>query len=375
MSATGAGGSASSISATGTTGAPSSASATTASTGGSGPSGKPFAYVGAADGKIRVMSVDAAARTLSEVQEIAAGQNPSFLAFSPDKHALYAVDEGSSTIEAFSIDPMTGTLTFINSVPSNGSGPAHVAVDLGGKYVFGVNYGSGSFTMVGRRADNGLGTMPFSLSTGVKAHEIVFDPTNHYAFVPNLGSDYVMQLVFDPQAGTIDKNAVPTIGFPAGSGPRHMAFHPSAPFAYVIHETASKMTAMSFDTSSGRLTTIQTVSTLPTGANAATNTGAEVAFGASGQFLYGSNRGDDSIVTFSVDATSGMMTLVGHTKTGGMTPRQFSIDPSGKLLLVGNQGSNEITVFAVDPQTGKLNNPVSTALPASPEFVGVIYLL
>jgi 6-phosphogluconolactonase len=154
-----------------------------------------------------------------------------------------------------------------------------------------------------------------------------------------------------------------------------MAFHPSAPFAYVIHETDSKMTAMSFDTSTGRLAPIQTVSTLPAGVNAATNTGAEVAFGASGHFLYGSNRGDDSIVMFSVDATSGMMTLVGHTKTGGMTPRQFSIDPSGKLLLVGNQGSNEITVFDVDPQSGKLSNPVPTALPASPEFVRVIYLL
>jgi len=356
----------------------SATAATASSTGtggaGGGITGTPFAYVGAGDGKIRVMSLDKQAGTLSLVQEIDGGANPSFLAVSPDKRALYAVNEGSDELAAFSIDGATGKLTFKNRVSSNGAGPAHVALDAAGSYVFGVNYGGGNATMIKRNADDSLGAAMLTLSTGKNAHEIVFDPSNKYAFVPNLGSDNVSQLVFDAKAGTLVFNATPSAALPAGAGPRHMAFHPSSPYAYVIHEFDDKVTAFSFDPLTGRLAPIQTISTLPNGADGSKNTCAEIAFGASGRFLYGSNRGHDSIVILDVDPKSGMMSLVGHQATGGSTPRHFSIEPSGEVLLVGNQISSNVVTFRVDTNTGKLTQLATTPLLAGPAFVGVIYL-
>jgi 6-phosphogluconolactonase len=356
----------------------SSAASTSSSSGKGGAGGQitgaPFAYVGASDGKVRVMSLDKQAGTLSLIQEIDGGANPSFLAVSPDRRALYAVNEGSNELAAFSIDGATGKLTFKNRVSSNGAGPAHIALDATGSYVFGVNYGGGSATMLKRNADDSLGASLLTLATGKNAHEIVFDPSNKYAFVPNLGSDNVSQLVFDANAGTLAFNATPSVALPAGAGPRHMAFHPSSPYAYVIHELDDKVTAFSFDPATGRLAPMQTISTLPGGVDGTKNTCAEIAFGASGRFLYGSNRGDDSIVIYDVDPQSGMMSLVGHQATGGRAPRHFSIEPSGEVLLVGNQQSSNVVTFRLDQSTGKLTKLVTTPLPAGPAFAFVIYL-
>jgi len=371
---TGAGAGGSSASSASGSAASSMSSSVGAGGAGGGITGTPFAYVGAGDGKIRVMILDKQAGTLSLVQEIDGGNNPSFLALSKDKRALYAVNEGSDELASFSIDAATGKLAFKNRVPSNGAGPAHIALDATGAYVFGVNYGGGSVTMRKRNPDDSLGASWLTLPTGQNAHQIVFAPSNQYAFVPNLGSDNVSQLVFDAQAGTLAFNATPSASLPAGSGPRHMVFHPSSPYAYVIHEIDDMVTAFAFESMTGRLLPVQTISTLPVGQSGANNTCAEIAFGASGRYLYGSNRGDDSIVIFDVNPQSGMMSLVGHQATGGSTPRHFSIEPSGEVLLVGNQQSNNVVTFRVDAATGKLTMLATTPLPAGPAFVGVIYL-
>lgn len=375
---TGSGGSGGSASTSGpTTGvATSGVAATATSTGvGGGPAGRPFAYVGASDDKIHVFRVDPATGALTPASEIDAGSGPSFLAFSPDHHSLYAVNEGSDELAAFAIDASTGALTFLNRVSSNGAGPAHVAVDATGGVVFGVNYGGGNLTMLGVSPSGALGAPIVTMSTGKNAHELALDPSNHFAFVPNLGVDDVSQLLFDAPGKTLVANATPTVATAAGAGPRHMAFHPSAAFAYVIGETNDTMTAMAFDAALGRLSPIQTLSTLPMGVNGDTNTCAEVAFGKSGRFLYGSNRGHDSIVIFDVNETTGLMTLVGHQLTGGSAPRHFSIDPSGSFLYVGNQQSKEIVSFRIDPTTGKLTELFTTPLAGGPGFVGVIDLL
>lgn len=358
---------------TASTGATTHASSSSAGTGGGAP-GRPFAYVGTGDDKIHVFSVEPTAGALTQVSEIDAGSGPSFLAFAPDQRSLYAVNEGSDELAAFSIDPQTGALTFLNRVSSNGGGPAHVAVDATGHYVFGVDYGGGALTMIAVAPGGALGATVTTRSTGANAHELVLDPSQHFAFVPNKGSDSVSQLVFDASLGTLTPNPVPSLAVASGRGPRHMAFHPSAPFAYLIDENDDTMMALSFDASTGRLAPLQTLSTLPSGVDGATNTCAEVAFGKSGRFLYGSNRGHDSIVIYDVSPTTGLMTLVGHQSTGGSTPRHFSIDPSGNLLFVGNQGSSEVVAFRIDPMAGTLTELTTTPMPAGPGFVGVIEL-
>jgi 6-phosphogluconolactonase len=343
--------------------------------GGSGPTGTPMAYIGAEDGKIRVFSLDKVSGALSPVQEIDAGSNPSFLAFAPDRKALYAVDEGQDALRSFAIDGATGQLTPLNSAPCGGNGPAHVAVDATGKYVFGVNYGSGDLRMIGTAVDGSFGAGVTDLFTGANAHQIVLDAENRFAFVPNKGADTVSQLVFDAATGQLDFNQPSSVSLPAGSGPRHMAFHPSAPFAYIIHELDDKVTTFPFDAQNGTLgAPVQTVPTLPGGVDGGGNTCAEIAFGASGNYLYGSNRGHDSIVIYSVNPRSGMLTLVGHQPTGGQRPRHFSIEASGEILLVGNQNSDEVRTFRIDPGAGTLTELSVLSLPAGPAFVGVLYL-
>jgi 6-phosphogluconolactonase len=342
--------------------------------GGEAPTGTPYAYVGSGDGKIHVFSLDLESGALLPVDETEAGANPSFLAFSPDKRFLYAADEGAGELAAFSIDASTGMLSPLNRVSSNGGGPAHIAVDATGAFVFGVNYGGGSVTVVRVEANGGLGSAITTLPTGANAHQVVLDPANRFAFVPNKGADDVSQLVFDERTGALSPNAVPEVDVAAGAGPRHMAFHPSAPYAYVIDENDDTLVALSYDAGDGRLTPFQTESTLPVDFDGDDNTCAEVAFSKSGRFLYGSNRGHDSLAIFEVDDATGHMSFVAHQSTAGSTPRHFSIEPAGNVLLVGNQQSNNVVTFRVDQATGLLTELLTTPVSGGPEFVGVLYL-
>lgn len=337
--------------------------------------GAPVAYVGAGDGMIRVYSVDLDTGALSLIEEVDAGPGPSFLAFTPDRRALYAVNEGSDQLASFTIDPGSGKLTFKSRVPSNGGFPAHVAVDATGRYLLGANYLGGNITMIALLPDRSLGGEVTTLSTGAHAHQAVIDAANRFVFVPNQGADTVSQLVLDAERGTLVFNVVPAISLPAGSGPRHMVFHPSAPFAYVIHEDDDRVTAFPYDLHKGTLgPSLQSISTLPEGVSGADNTGAEIAFGASGRCLYASNRGHDSIAVFSVDPRAGTITPVGHAPTGGRKPRHFSLEPSGELLLVANQASCEVATFRVNQVTGALTPLSTTPLPAGPTFVEMLYL-
>jgi 6-phosphogluconolactonase len=183
----------------------------------------------------------------------------------------------------------------------------------------------------------------------------------------------VAQFLFDASTGKLTPNAVPRLATAAGAGPRHLAVHPDGKTAYLIAETASTMTALDFDATAGTLTAVQTVSTLPAGFTG-TNTAAEVHVHPSGKWLLGSNRGDDSIVVFALDA-SGHMTPQGFTKTGGTTPRDFTLDPSGAWLYAANQGTGDVVAFAFDAATGTLTATAgaSVAVPSA-SFVGVLAL-
>jgi len=284
-----------------------------------------------------------------------------------------AVNEPDAKIAAFSVNPATGDLTLLNRLASGGDGPAFVGLDRTNKFVMVANYDGGTASVFSIGADGSLGSTPKTVSPGKATHMILTDPANKFAFVMNLESNTVAQYSFDATTGALTPNSVPTIKTPAGSGPRHMAFHPNGKFAYLLHETDDSLSAYSYDAALGQLSTtpLQTLSTLGQGANAGKNSCAEVVFAPSGNFVYASNRGDDSIATFSVDGASGMMKFIGTTPSGGQTPRSFTVSGDGKLMLVANESGN-VTAFAVDVATGALSKGKSIDVPKAPQFVGIV---
>jgi 6-phosphogluconolactonase len=283
---------------------------------------------------------------------------------------LYAVASGNR-VGAYSIDPATAAILFINDVDAGGTGPTHVSVDASGAYVFVANYGSGHIAVYSVRADGGLGTASQTILAGANAHQIVPDPSNKYVVVPCLGDNKVAQYVLN--AGALAANATPQLATVAGAGPRHLAFAPDGKHAYLVNELNSTLQALAFDTATGRLTSLQTLSTRAAGATG-TNTGAEVVVHPSGKFVYSSNRGDNNIAVFSIDATTAMVTLVANTSTQGMTPRNFTVDPTGKFLYAANQNSGTVVPFAIDGTTGKLTPTASPITVPTPQFVGIIGL-
>lgn len=342
--------------------------------GGSAPVGVPFVYVGVDTDEILIYRLDRETGALTFLDRTDAGPGPSFLAVDPTRRFLYAVNEGSSEIASFAIDPATGGLTFLNRVPSGGQGPAHVSVDGTGGYVLAANYGGGSVSVFAVQGDGSLGDALDTYPTGQNAHFVHTDPGNRFAFVPNKGSDTVSQLVFDEATGALSPNPVPSVATADGAGPRHLAFHPAGGFAYVINEIDDTMTAYEFDADLGTLSPLLTLPTLPPGADGPSNSCADVHPTPDGAFLYGSNRGHDSLVIYALDPVTGMHSLVGHQSTGGSTPRNFTVDPTGELVLVANLGSDNVVSFRVNPATGMLTELITTDLDGSPSFVGIVLL-
>jgi 6-phosphogluconolactonase len=295
--------------------------------------------------------------------------NPSFLAIHPSRRYLYAVGEVSEVdgkkggaINAFRIDPKTGDLKLLNGQSSGGPGPCHLVVDASGKHVLAANYGGGSACVLPIGADGRLGKATAvvqhkgkSVDPGRQeaphAHSINLDRANRFAFVADLGLDKVMIYRYDAGKGTLTASDAFAAVAP-GSGPRHFAFHPSGRWAYVINELANTITAFAYN-GRGALKTTQTISTLPRDFKGKSYC-AEVVVHPSGKFVYGSNRGHDSIAVFRVDPRTGKLTAAGHQSAGIKTPRNFAVDPTGAYLVVANQSGNSLVVFAIDRATGAL---------------------
>jgi 6-phosphogluconolactonase len=356
-----------------TDGAPSDASPGDGATGpdASKPLGPPRLYVGSGDGKIRVFAFDTTTFALTPIDTVASPANPSFLAVDPARRFLYAVGESTSQITSFAIEPATGKLTSLaNSVSSGGDGPAHVSVDRDGRFVLAANYGGGTFTVFPRGNDGRLGASSAtrSFGGGAQTHQVVTDPSNTFAVVPNKGLDAVAVFRLFADGGLGDAGL-----FPAGDGARHIAFAPSGRQAYVIDELGSTVSAFTFDPASGALAGIQSISSLPDG-SAIANTGAEIAVTPDGRHVLASNRGDDSLAVFDVDPTTFQLTRTARVLTGGTTPRHFDIDETGRFLFAANQGSGTVVVMKIDATSG-IPSPVGTPLAVpSPAFAGVFYL-
>jgi 6-phosphogluconolactonase len=299
--------------------------------------------------------------------------SPSFLALHPSQPFLYAVNEmgtfqgkPSGAVSAFSIERETGELQLLNQAAAGGSGPCHLVVDLRGRHVLVANYGSGSVAVLPIREDGHLqeavsvvqhegASQHPQRQTAPHAHGMYLDQAQRYALVPDLGLDKVLVYRFDESAGTLSAQDPPGIALPPGAGPRHLAFHPNGRWVYVINELNCTISPFRYRAPLGTLEALPAVSTLPDGVSLQPRfTTAEVAVHPSGKFLYGSNRGHDSIVVFSIDPTSGLLTWLQHEATQGKTPRHFQIDPGGKFLLAANQDSDSVVVFRINLETGNL---------------------
>ena len=335
------------------------------------PPGPVTVYVGTyTDGTSRGIyrfAFDPATGAMTEPVLAAETKNPSFLALHPNGRFLYAVGEVSSfggaetgTVSAFAIDAKTGDLVLLNQQSSEGAGPCHLVVDKTGGHVLVANYGGGTVAALPIEADGRLrpaSSVRVHEGSGPNkgrqekphAHGIYLDAAERFALSPDLGADRVFVYRFDPAKGTLEPNGATPLD--PGSGPRHLAFHPTGKVLYVINELLSTVTAFSYDAEKGALAKLQTVSALPAGFSGESWT-AEVAVSPDGRFVYGSNRGDDSLAVFRVDAASGRLTAVGHAPVGGKTPRHFTIDPTGGFILVAHQGSGGVAVLRRDPSTG-----------------------
>lgn len=358
------------------------------------PSGKQRVYVGTYTGNgskgIYQTTLDLKTGKLTPVELAAEVTSPSFLAVHPGQQYLYAVMEISDFegkkvggVGAFAIDAATGKLKLLNQQSSGGPGPCHIVVDKSGKFALVANYGGGSAGSLPIKSDGSLEPMAsFVQHTGSgadksrqsapHAHSINVSNDNKFAFVADLGLDKVLVYKLDNKTGKLAPNDPPAGDVEPAAGPRHFAFHPSGKFAYVINEMKCSVTAFAYDAEHGVLKAIQTVTTLPNGFDGKNYSTAEVQVHPSGKFLYGSNRGQNSIAEFSIDAETGKLTPIGHQGENVKTPRNFGVDPTGQYVIVANQSGNSLVVFAVDQATGKLKptgNSVEVSSPVCVKFI------
>jgi 6-phosphogluconolactonase len=308
---------------------------------------------------------------------VAETPNPTYLALSANHQFLYAVNEESNyrgthsgLVSAFSIDHLNGKLTPINQVASAGSGPCHLAVDHTGSALFVANYGSGSAASFHLDSTGQIGApvSQFQYSghsadkqrqEGPHSHCTTVSPDNRYVLVNDLGLDRIMVYRLDPATAKLTPNDPPFWSAKPGSGPRHLAFHPKAPYAYSVNEMASSVDVLRWDNKTGTLTTLQTISALPADFKEESS-GAEIVVDPSGRYVYSSNRGHNSIARFIIDPKHGTLTAGGYTRTPGREPRNFTLDPTGHWVLVGNQLIGSMSIFPRNPENGEIGSEGKT---------------
>ena len=320
---------------------------------------------------IHIYRLDPASGAMAPVDVVPGVVNPSYLAFDRTKRYLYAVnemkvfeDQPTGTVSAFSVDPATGGLTFLNRQLTHGTDPCHVILNDAGSHVFVANFMSGSVCVLPVREDGSLepasdfiqhmgSSIDPARQKGPHAHSVTLDASNRLAFVPDLGLDRLMAYRFDPARGMLEPNVRPWIKMRPGAGPRHLAFHPGYGFAYLINELNSTVSVLAYDAARGAFEEIQVIGTLPADFDGA-STCSDVQVSPSGRFLFASNRGHDSITAYRIDEHTGKLTWVCCERTGGQTPRSFGIDPTGAFLLAANQDTDTIVIFRIDPDSGRL---------------------
>ncbi len=329
---------------------------------------------------IYALKFSSATGKLTPLGLAAKADNPSYLVIHPNRRWVFAVGEldefrgeKSGSITAYTLNEADGKLTALNTVSSHGAAPCHLSIDKTGQYLLVANYNGGSVGIFPIGADGKLGEATKTIQhtgksvssrqTQPHAHSINVAANNRYAVAADLGTDEV--ITYDLAGGMLTPKS--KVKLKDGSGPRHFAFHPKGRYAYSINELASTVSAFTWNAASGELKEFQNISTLPAGFSGANGT-AEVVVHPNGKFLYGSNRGHQSIAMFTI-AADGRLTAQGQTPSGGEWPRNFNIDPSGQYLIAANERSDRLAVFKIDAATGKLTATGETAEVGSPVCV------
>lgn len=314
---------------------------------------------------------DTATGRFSALAPVATVENPSWVTPSRDGRFLYAVSEvgvpgekGTTTgyVVAYAV-AADGALTELNRLPSGGADPCHLAVSRTGRTLAVANYTGGSIDTFHVGADGRLSAASHDQHTGTgpnrerqekaHAHSVNFSSNDRLLLSCDLGNDHVYLYRHDQGTGRISPHAPASVGLEPGTGPRHLAVHPSNRYVYVLGELRGTISTFAWNAERGTLVQRASVSTLPLGTTVS-NTGAEIVVHPSGRFVYASNRGHDSIAVFAVDPRDGRLSRLANTPTGGSSPRNFAIDPSGRWLVAANQRSDDLVSFAIDATKGTL---------------------
>lgn len=355
-------------------------------------SGKYWAFIGTYTGKqskgIYRIEFDATTGKLGKAELAAEVASPSFVTIHPQATHLFCVCESGNVpgkkgggVGSYTLDTKTGELKLVNMEGSVGSGPCHIVCDAKAKHVLVANYGGGSVAVLPIGEGGKLGeasafvqhkgsSVNKSRQSEPHAHSINLDQANQFAIVADLGLDKVLVYKYDAVKGTITPNDPASLELAGGDGPRHFAFHPKLPYAYVNNELSSSVTALKYSAEKGTFTKLNTLSTLPQPTKG--NSTAETVVHPNGKFVYVSNRGHNSIAIFAVNQDTGELKALGHQGKGIKVPRNFNIDPTGKYMLVCNQDGNSVIVFKVNQDTGLLQPTEEIAEVGSPVCVNFV---
>lgn len=324
--------------------------------------------------------------SLSDASLVAETANPTFLAWHPDGRTLYALSESGTVggkaggaLTAFRYEAVTGTLAKLNVEPTGDVGLAHVGVDATGRAAAVISYHGGYVTSFPLTADGSLGPRASLIShrgqLGPNSkrqekphpHSITFSPDNRFVYVCDLGLDRIFHYRLDLSTATLTSAGETATA--AGAGPRHAKFSADGRYLHVINELNCTIETFAADAATGSLTRIQVIGTLPPGF-AGENICAEIRLSPDERFVYGSNRGHDSLAVFARNTANGLLSLVEIVPAGGKHPRNFNISPDGRWLVCGNRDSNNVTVFARDATNGRLR---LTSTHSVPQVVCVLF--
>lgn len=342
-------------------------------------------------GGINVYRVDptSGAWTHEQLLEVV---NPSFLTLDREQRFLYSVHADLEEVSAYAIDKQNGRITALNRQSCGGKNAVHLSIDPTGRWIVTANYSAGSVGVVPIEKDGTLGARSDLVNlpgepgpdrkqqTSSHPHNAVFDPSGRFIAVPDKGFDRVFVFRLDAASGKLAPNDPPFVATRAGDGPRHIAFHPQMPVAYVVNELSSSVTTYGFDAQRGSLQPIQVLPSTPA-SYTGNNTGAEIAVALSGRVVYASNRGHDSVGIFAVDPKTGTLAPVDWAPTHAKSPRFFGLDPSAKILYAANadegystqQNTDTIVPFGINPATGMLTptgQVIKTNSPCTIVFAG-----
>jgi len=337
---------------------------------------------------INVYSLDLKTGRMNILQTVDGLKNPSFLTVDARQRRLYAVFEtndylgaNQGAVGAFAIDQRKWTLSLLNQQPSQGAHPCHLAVDPQGELVAVANYSGGNIILAPISHDGSLLPATFlaqhsgsgpnqSRQQEAHAHSVTFSPEGSFLLAADLGIDKIMSYLVDRENKQLVPSDPPFTATAPGAGPRHLTFSADGKYVYVINELNSTISAYHYHAQSGALSEFQTVSSLPLEFKGS-NTCADIHITPNGQFLYGSNRGHDSLAIFKINRQSGELTPLGHSSCGGKTPRNFAVDPSGKFLLAANQNSNNVVVFRINRRDGSLNavHEINVSMPVCVKII------